>query len=213
MRRITPRMLLAALVAVGATAALPANPVVSEAAAAPQPKPVPTRWEFRVDPGELRTMVVPSAGKPDQAYYYFVYEVTNNTGQDRALAPSFELVTDLGESKRSGENVPADVPRQIIRALKDPLMLTELDMLGTLPQGSENAKRGVVVWPVNDTSIDEVTIYAAGFSGESIRVERPDTGEEIILRKSLMLRHQIPGDLVVTSDDPLERTLDQWVMR
>jgi hypothetical protein len=28
-----------------------------------------------------------------------------------------------------------------------------------------------------------------------------------------MLRHEVPGTLVVTSDKPLERTVDQWVMR
>lgn len=183
-----------------------------QAQAAPQPKPVPTRWEFRVEAGPLRTIVMDTKDG-ERAFYYFTYEVTNTTDQDRALAPAFELVTDLGEITRSGEDVPHEVPDQIIERLKDPLLESEIDIQGMLPQGKENARRGVVVWPIKNVQIDEVTVYGAGFSGETVAVERPDTGEEIVLRKTMMLRHEVPGELVVESDVPLERTMTQWVMR
>ena len=146
-------------------------------------------------------------------YYYFTYEVTNTTDQDRPFAPAFDLSTDLGVVYRSGENVPADVPEKIIGRLKEPLMQSEIDIQGILPQGKENARLGVVVWPVKDIQIDEVTIYAAGFSGETLRITRPDNGEEVVLRKTMMLRHAVPGELVVDSDKELERTVDQWIMR
>ncbi|GAB4519077.1 MAG: hypothetical protein Tsb0013_23090 [Phycisphaerales bacterium] len=188
-------------------------PLAAVAQAAPQPKPVPTRWEFRVDAGPLRTMIVETDEFGPLPFYYFVYEVANTTDQDRVFAPAFDLATDLGVVYRSGEGVPADVPEKIILALKEPLMQSEIDIQGILPQGKENARQGVVVWPIRNTQIDEVTVYAAGFSGETVKVVRPDNGEEVVLRKTLMLRHAVPGELVVTSDKPLERTVDQWVMR
>ncbi len=196
-----------------ALVALAGVPFATIANAAPQPKPVPVRWEFRVEAGPLRTMVVESEEAGPQAYFYFTFEVANTTDQDRPFAPSFELSTDLGVVYRSGEDVPSDVPAAIIGKLKDPLMESEIDIQGMLPQGRENSRRGIVVWPVKNQQVDEVTIYAAGFSGETVAVTRPDTGEKVVLRKSMMLRHAVPGELVVENDEPLERTIDQWVMR
>ena len=211
MRTISTRLLITALALGGIS--LASLPFVQDATAAPQPNPVPERWEFRLESGPLRTMVVDTEKEGAQSFYYFTYSVANTTDQDRPLAPSFEISTDLGEVYRSGEDVPSEVYETIINRLKDPLMQSEIDIQGILPQGKENARTGVVVWPVKDIQIDEVTIYAAGFSGETTTVVRPDTGKEVVLRKTLMLRHAVPGELVVDIDDPLERTIDQWIMR
>jgi hypothetical protein len=183
------------------------------ALAAPLPDPVPRKWEFRFEPGPLRVAVVDTEEAGPQAFYYMTYYVENNTGTDRYFAPRFELATDEGDLLRSGRGVPREAVEQIMGMLRNDLLLDEIRVQGPLLQGDENAREGLVVWPCEDYSIDEVTVFAAGFSGENALVRRPDNGETVLLRKSKMLRHAVPGDLNVGSDDPLARTLERWIMR
>lgn len=181
--------------------------------AAPQPDPVPRRWELTVEPGPLRTATLRIPGEGERSFYYFTYSVTNNTGADQTLAPIFELYTDDGEIRRSNRNVPRDAVRQLLQKLRNPLLEDEITIQGTIFPGRENAKDGLVVWPVGDLGIDEVTIFAQGFSGETRKYTRPDTGEEVILRKTLTLRHKVPGELNPNSSRPIERTEERWILR
>jgi len=90
-------------------------------------------------------------------------------------------------------------------------------ILCTLLQGKENAKVGLVVWPVGDMDIDEIAVYAAGFSGESTKIEfkDPETGEakEITLRKTMMLRYALPGSLERRDAEPIAPIAQRWIMR
>jgi len=61
--------------------------------------------------------------------------------------------------------------------------------------------------------MDEVVVYGAGFSGETRSIERPDTGEKVILRKTRMLRHPVPGEIDPSLNPALTRSDDQWIMR
>lgn len=187
--------------------------LVTLATAAPQPAPVPKRWQLDIRPGPLRviTLDVPDAGL--RTYFYFTYTVVNSSGEDLAFAPTFELSCDDGSIVRSGHDVPPVVYEELLRRLKNPLLDDEISIVGMLLQGEENARDGLVVWPALALKVDEVTIYAAGFSGESKAIRRPDTGQEVILRKTLMLRHATPGDLAGRGDAPLERTERRWIMR
>ena len=45
-------------------------------AAAPEPRPVPTRWEFTFEPGPLRLAWVETENGP-APYFYLTYRVTN----------------------------------------------------------------------------------------------------------------------------------------
>ena len=59
-----------------AGAALAVLVAIASAMAYPKPSPVPPRWELEFEPGDLRLYVDPV---DDQAYWYFVYGVTNRT--------------------------------------------------------------------------------------------------------------------------------------
>lgn len=186
------------------------------ASAAPEPDPVPRRWQLDVRMGPLRVATVEAPEVGRKVYVYLTYLVTNNSGEDRLFAPSFELATDEGHLIRSGQGVPLEVTREIQRRLDNPLLEDQIKILGPLLQGEANAKDGLVIWPLPSVEVDEINIYAAGFSGETRTVEftMPD-GEvhRITLRKTLMLRHSTPGIIAPGPAGELERVEQRWIMR
>lgn len=184
------------------------------ATAVPQPDPIPTRWEFRFEPGPLRVMTIDHPEIGERSFYYMTYYVENNSGEDRYFAPKFELVTDAGEIVRSGRDVPRIAREMVMERLRNPVLNDEIRMQGTLRQGEDNAREGLVVWPVGETQVDQIQVFAAGFSGEFATVVRPDTGETVLLRKTRMLTYVVPGTLQVNNDRPLRaQGIDRWIMR
>lgn len=181
--------------------------------AAPEPEAIPRRWQLQVEAGPLRVMSVQAEGRGPQTYYYMTYKVTNNSGEDISFAPLFEMATDDGTILRSGRGVPPEVTDVIVARLGDSLLETDSQIQGMLLQGPENARRGLVIWQANNLKVDEAVVYAAGFSGETKSIQRPDTGEKVVLRKTLMLRHSVPGEIDPTSAQPLKRDLERWILR
>ena len=220
MRPLNRRSLARFVRRVGAGAALGAiaflattiGPAAPSAEAAPQPDPVPTRWEFRIEPGELRVGAVETE-EGSRAFYYLTYTVTNEGQRSQYLAPLFELATDEGEVIRSGRDVPPEAVTALLTRIDNPLLLDEVAIQGPLPTGRVNARQGLVVWAAGDLDPDEVRVFAAGFSGETKTVLRPDNGERVVLRKSLMLVHGVPGEIDPGPHAPLQRTDARWIMR
>lgn len=185
---------------------------------APEPDPVSKRWQLEVIPGDLRVAYVNTLDGAG-AYAYFTYSVTNNTGTDLEFVPSFVLATDTGVSMMSGLGVPASVTDHILDSLEHPFMQDQVEILGPIQQGPENAKHGLVIWPIRDFRADEIRVFGAGFSGETetISLTDPATGEavELTFRKTLMLRFASPGEIRVNEvgDDSFRVTEKRWIMR
>ncbi len=183
--------------------------------AAPEPAPVPSRWQLDLRPGPLRiATVVDETGLP-HTYYYLTYDVVNNTGEDLFFAPSFELTSEDGEIRSAGKGVPTVVTNEMLTRLRDPYLLDQITMAtsGELLQGEENGRSGLVLWPAEGLKVDEIKVFAEGFSGETRTVTKPDTGESITLRKSLMLVHETPGEITGRGDRPLVRISQRWILR
>lgn len=170
-----------------------------------------------MDFGPLRLATIPTPESGPRAYFYLTYAVTNNSGQDLLFAPTFELATDTGNVYRSNREVPLAVVRQILDNLENPFLLDEISMTDTLLQGKENMKEGLVVWPAIEPKLEYVTVYAAGFSGETATIEIPKAGSRemvrYVLRKTGELVHWIGGEVNANTDDPLPRTRKRWIMR
>jgi hypothetical protein len=185
---------------------------------APEPDPVSKRWQLEVQPGDLRVAYVNTLDGAG-AYAYFTYSVTNNTGTDLEFVPSFVLATDTGVSMMSGLGVPASVTDHILQSLEHPFMQDQVDILGPIQQGPENAKHGLVIWPMRDFRADEIRVFGAGFSGETdtISLTDPSTGDpvELTFRKTLMLRFASPGEIRVgeIGDDAFRVSERRWIMR
>jgi hypothetical protein len=191
--------------------------VLCVAGMAPEPDPVPRRWQLAIEPGPLRVTSVDLPGTGPRSYYFFTYKVTNTSAGDLLFAPSFDLATENGDVRRSGRDVPADVTRQIVADLQNKEMQDQIGMVGMLLQGEENAKEGVVIWPVEGMQTSEISVYAAGFSGEmrQVPIKDPKTGKAgtATVRKTLMLRYQSPGELINMSSKPIEVIEKRWIMR
>ncbi len=180
-------------------------------ALAPEPDPIPRRWQFDVEFSPLRVATVDTKDGP-RAYFYLTYRVVNKTGEDRLLAPNLELAIDHREPVRAGRDVPADVAKTLLTRLNDPLILDQISAIGLLKQGPEHAREALVAWPAESLRPDSVTLYAAGFSGETATVKSAD-GKPQLLRKTRMLRYALPGELTSLNDRPITPLESRWVMR
>ena len=180
---------------------------------APEPDPVPRRWEMQVDPGELRviTIDVPKVG--NRKYFYMTYKVVNNSGQDLLFAPSFELADGDGNVVRSGRDVPQTVTQQLLTETQNPFIQDQIGVIGEFLQGVENAKDGLVIWPAGALHPSQLTVYGAGFSGETKTVESPNGKDKFILRKTLRLDFQPIGDFSGVAGRTLPLQERSWIMR
>jgi hypothetical protein len=184
--------------------------------AAPEPSPVPKRWELSIQPGPLRTAVVNTDAGP-RAYFYMTYKVINNGTQDLLFAPTFELATDeTGDPLRSGRDVPVAVTRAIVEMQDNQLLEDQISVVGTILRGPENAKESVAIWPVPQMKVSELSVYAGGFSGENATLELPDASgkvEKKILRKTYMMRFRMPGELSPGDGTEFKPFESRWIMR
>jgi len=183
--------------------------------AAPEPNPAPQRWELQIKPGPLRIASV-DAGDTTGLYLYFTYSVTNKSGQSVLFAPMFTLATDDGGTQIAGDGAPGEVSRELLSRLANPFLEGQLGIIGPLQQGPENAREGLVIWPLLKADVDEIKVFCAGFSGETarLRITDPVTGDPktVTLRKTLMLRYSTPGHLGADAQ-PLELVDQRWIMR
>jgi hypothetical protein len=211
-RLIAVSTAFAAVVGVAAWAVIAAGPVL----AAPEPSPIPKRWQLDITTSPLQTAVISTPGSSPRAYFFMTYRVTNNSPQDLLFAPSFELATDEGDLLRSGRDVPLDVTREILGRLDNPLVEDQISIVGTLLRGPENAKQGLVIWPITQDHLNEVAVYCAGFSGETATVAIPGAdGRPLnkLLRKSWMMRYRMPGDMKPGGGDLFQPNESRWIMR
>lgn len=187
-------------------------------ALAPEPDPVPRRWELDVTFGPLRVATVEVEGQGPRPFYYLTYKATNNSARDLLLAPSFELADGSGKVLRSGREVPPAATAALIDRQQNPFLKDQIAVLGPILQGPEHAREGLVAWPAETLKPDRLAIYASGFSGESATVE-PPAGPDgtrpapVVLRKTRMLRYEKVGDLTGRADAPIPVAEQRWVMR
>jgi hypothetical protein len=216
------RSALSAGVLIGAAASLAGLTIAlvpgpSPAFAAPEPDPVPRRWQFTIEPGPMRVATVDVEGVGPQNYLYMTYKVVNSSGQDLIFAPSFDLATHDGKVMRGGRGVPAAATRQILERLENPFLEDQIGIVGMLLQGEDNAKEGLVVWNLPAQHLSSVDVFASGFSGElrTIEVKDAATGnpKRVSLRKTMMLRFQPPGEIQGERVQEFPLVEQRWVMR
>ncbi|MFA6044587.1 MAG: hypothetical protein WC718_06355 [Phycisphaerales bacterium] len=184
---------------------------------APEPDPIPRRWQLAIEPGEMRVASVEVPGVGTRAYYFMTYKVTNTSDTDLLFTPTFDMLTDDGDLIRSGRDVPLDVTKEILQRVDNSFVQDQISIVGSLLQGEANAKEGLVIWPVISTKSAEFTVFAGGFSGETRPVETVNPADhsqmKVLLRKTLMMRFQGPGELRNMEGRTIPMIDRTWVMR
>ena len=140
---------------------------------------------------ELRLWKDPETGNH---FWYFTYEVVNNTGQDQRFAPRIELLVDDGRIVRQGDGVPTRVNRDLKEFLGDALLEDQFEILGMVLQGKTHAKSGLVVFRADDLVPTELAVMVQGLSKETEKRQNPKTGETVTLRKTARIDYLVAGD-------------------
>lgn len=193
------------------------------AQAEPQPSPVPTAWELTLQPTEP-TRIVVDLGGVKKTFWYFLYTVTNNTGQDVDFHPEIVRVSEIeteataSQAQKTPDQAPRITPEpaiigldsRVFKAIAErhqrthPFLVAPVKAIERLLQGRDNARTSVAVFPDLDPRASKFTIYFGGLSGEQTskpnpthnpkKAESEDNPRFFVIRKTLAMPYTIPGD-------------------
>ena len=175
-------------------------------------------FEVLVQPESL-TLALPGWPAP-RTYWYILYRVSNNTPTEVEFYPYFELFTDTFRTVPGGIG-PEEAVFEVIRQRYEdsyPLLEPPNLVTGELLVGQDNARDSVAIFPQFDARANAVSLFVSGLSNETARVVSPvispdGTAKEYLLRKTLVLQYQVPGDpRNLENRAMIYRGLD-WLMR
>jgi len=161
-------------------------------AAGPEPSPSPVAWELNFSPG-MPTRIQVNLGSGTKTFWYMLYTVTNNTGEDIDFHPEIVRVNEVESELPAGQALsqpnkaaritvdPAIVGphSKLFNAIKErhakthPFLVTPVHAIGRLKQGSDNALTSVAIFPTLDPRVSRFTIFVSGLSGERIVKDNP----------------------------------------
>jgi hypothetical protein len=220
MKRLLPFVALA-----GVLCLLAGNSFVQ---AYPKPSPNKIAWELDFTHATPNRIVVnvPGSAAP-KAYWYMPFTVTNNTREEQQFLPEIELVDESGKVHRSDQNIPREVFNAIKVREGKKFMQPLREVSGRLLVGADQAKDSVAIWPEPAERMGTFTVFVNGLSGEAVwykdgketplaKADWVKTKPEeagTILRKSLQLEFQVPGDEFYQGRDRVHEKSETWVMR
>lgn len=169
--------------AIGLTSVVLSTAFAPVMAEEPEPNPTPVAWELQFTSTRPERITVGG-----RTYWYVLYKVTNNTGEDVPFHPEIvrveEIESEVPADKAKQESQKASkitvtpsivgLDRGVYGAIKKrhektyPFLVHPVDAIGTLRQGADNAITSVAVFPEMDSRVSKFTIYVGGLSGEQI---------------------------------------------
>jgi hypothetical protein len=187
----------------------------------PKPSPYPITWELKFDYETPRRLVmdVPGSTVP-KAYWYLTYTVTNESDKEQVFLPLFEMLAKDGRVIRSDRHIPAAVFERIRQREGKRFMEPFTTIGGEIRIGEDEARDGVAIWEEPTSRMGTFTLFISGLSGETAiakdgagREIKDSDGKPMILRKTLQLDFEIPGDESHPGEALIKQTGQQWVMR
>lgn len=226
MAQYHPRIALVAAALIPAALALGLIIGVCPVQAAPKPAlvPPPGTWQFDLQlHGQPRRITVTLAGDTEpQTFWYVPYTITNNANQDAEFYPRVELLTDTLKLYRAGVNARRPIFQAIRRRYLESLPLLEPQSMltGRILQGDDNARDSVIILQDFDPNATSVSIFFTGLSNETQTVEHPTRVDpkthkpkQLLLRKTLMLKYDVPGDAIKPEKRVMLYRNREWIMR
>ncbi|HUU85825.1 MAG TPA: hypothetical protein VM243_20195 [Phycisphaerae bacterium] len=211
------------------TILMPVGLVVGAAgsdAGAPKTTLAPKSWQLDFDfhdPARI-TVTLPGESEPT-TFWYLLYTVTNQTGREIEFYPAFHLVTDTLAVVEGGDRIHPQVYDAVAARHRRlyPFFVAPPAAYGKLNQGTDNSRTSVAVFRDFDLHASSFAVYVGGLSGEIARVNNPafevDKAESdnnvrfFLLRKTLEIRYDLPGDPLSRETVVPTRVKREWVMR
>lgn len=192
--------------------------------AAPEPAvvPGPDIWMINTMFTHPQQIVLKSSdGKPIR-FWYMLLTLTNKTGQDVDFYPKCDLMTDTFQVIPAYKDVPEVVFELVKRRHQDRYQFLEsLENTGNkLLQGEDNAKDIAIIWHDFDAKANNIKIFIAGLSNETVAIDHPVAKDEqtgkpvkVYLRRTLELSYDLASDPAMRSEADLTYKDKRWVMR
>ncbi len=197
-----------------------------QALAAPKAELVASSWQLDLEFSDpQRISIVLPGDSHATTFWYLLYEVTNNTRRDVEFYPSFRLVTDTLTIVEGGAEVSPSVYTAISgrHGKEYPFFAPPHKVTGTLRQGEENARASAAVFREFDPQASKFTVFVAGLSGELAKIANPsaadakarsgDVPRSYVLRRTLAISYDLPGDPKTRNLAKPIRRNREWVMR
>jgi len=203
---------------------LAAAVLTSVCLAAPEPSvvPGPDIWMINTMFTHPQQIVLKTnTGKPIR-FWYMLLTLTNKTGQDIDFYPKCDLMTDTFQVIPAYKDVPEVVFEMVNRRHQDKYQFLESleSTSNKLLQGEDNAKDVAVIWHDFDAKADNIKVFIAGLSNETVAIDHPvekdkRTGQpiKVYLRKTLELSYDLASDPALRSGADLTYKDKRWVMR
>lgn len=204
--------------------------VTDRAGAYPKPSINKIAWELDFQHGTPTRINVKVPGQDaPKAYWYMTFTVANLTQEEQPFLPVIELLDDRGNLHRSDDNIPKQVFEAIKQREGKKLMEPLSKVTGRLLVGQDQAKDSVAIWAEPVERMGTFTIFVGGLSGEAVwykdgketpakdikwfEKDAPKAAEATILRKTLEIDYQVPGDEFYQGRDRVIQKDERWVMR
>ena len=158
-------------------------------------------------------------------YWYVLYTVTNNSDREVPFYPTFDIVTDKLTVIEGG----ADISPTVYDAIKArhrkayPFFIYASEVFGPLLRGEDHARTSAVAFRRPDPSVNHFTLLIGGLSGEIVKrrnqafdpakEESRDNPRHFLLRKTLAVSYDVPGDERTRLSATPARVKEEWVMR
>jgi hypothetical protein len=213
---------------------------VAPALATPEPSPVPTAWELSLQPTEPMRIQVDTGAGP-QLYWYFLYTVTNSSGQDVDFHPEIVRVSEIDTDdptpkigSQQGPRIIVDpaivgINTRVYKAIAQrhskthPFLVSPIKAIDRLLQGKDNARTSVAIFQDLDPRAQKFTIYFGGLSGEhdskpnpQFNAKKPEGANNprfFVIRKTLAMPFTLPGDARTRRGATPVLGRMTWVMR
>lgn len=235
-------MLPAILSAAALIAAIPAPTTVhaDQEAASPVPAPdaVTHDWAFDFKFSQPDTIAIDQPDGSVQWYWYMTYKVTNYNDDELFFDPKVVIQNNTGEIVTANLGVDANVFNQVRNLVRNPLLVSPLEVPGNVLKGDDFARQSVIIWKASKKDIDAFRVFVGGIYGEQKTVTDPSTGEPIMIpvidpltdkpktdhngkpmmqpmlvTRTKMLSYETPGTVISLENPSIELEEEADVMR
>lgn len=206
--------------------------------ATPKPDPVTQDWSFDFEYTTPDTIAIKQPDGSIQWYWYITYKITNFEEDELFFDPRIVIQSDNGEIVTANLGINTTVFKEIRNLLKNPLLLSPIEMPGRVFKGKNYTRQSAIIWKVSDEDVDNFKVFVGGIYGETKTVKDPATGEPIMvpvidaltgkpqkdadgndvmqpleLKRTRMLHYKTPGTTESRQDPAIKLVEEKDVLR